>query len=238
MTVGLHASLSPHEGIALRRIVHGSLAAGRCQDGLQIGGSRTDSADQSGIAPDTASFDALPKAPLLAKQRSLHAMTGYVEGLIEKAQSRASVHAATTSSKTPDAAAPPPMPASVDLLLETRDEEEHRREFTTGPRFTTTSSTSNESRLAGEVHQEETSRPECSPRRRFIAQVGSVVSAPRVEPLNLLERRDEPEMLDRLRLVADGLPQTRRPVRSPIALPDRVERRRQAGQCVAPPPPL
>src|SRR5687768_8125065 len=48
-------------------------------------------------------FDALRKAPLLAQQRSVHAMTGYVEGLIEKAQSRAIALAAAASAKTPDA---------------------------------------------------------------------------------------------------------------------------------------
>jgi hypothetical protein len=38
-------------------------------------------------------YDVLPKAPLLTRPRSIHAVIGYVEGLIDKAQSRARVRA-------------------------------------------------------------------------------------------------------------------------------------------------
>ena len=146
MTGGLLAPLSPPEEIALRRIAHGSLAVVDAKVASRLVALALIQRTSTGLRLTPLGrlrFDALPKAPLLAQQRSVHAMTGYVEGLIEKAQSRAIAHAAAASAKTPDAAAPAPMPAPVDLLLETRDEKEHRGEFTIGPRFSTTSTTSN-----------------------------------------------------------------------------------------------
>jgi hypothetical protein len=82
--------LSPDEEIALRRIAHGSNvgspAAARLQDLALIqrtkGGYRLTPLGQ-------LRYDALPKATLLTRPRSIHAVTGYVEGLIDKAQSRA-----------------------------------------------------------------------------------------------------------------------------------------------------
>jgi hypothetical protein len=82
--------LSSHEEIALRRIAHGSNVdhpmAARLQDlaliKLTNRGYRLTPLGQ-------LRYDALPKAPLLTRPRSIHAVTGYVEGLIDKAQCRA-----------------------------------------------------------------------------------------------------------------------------------------------------
>jgi hypothetical protein len=136
MTGGLLAPLSPPEEIALRRIAHGSLAVVDAKVASRLVALALIQRTSTGLRLTPLGrlrFDALPKAPLLAQQRSVHAMTGYVEGLIEKAQSRAIAQAAAASEKTPEAARPQPMPAAVDLLLETRDEEEHRSEPTMGP---------------------------------------------------------------------------------------------------------
>ena len=46
-------------------------------------------------------YDALPKAPLLTRPRSIQAITGYVEGLIDKAQSRARAGAEQAQGDTP-----------------------------------------------------------------------------------------------------------------------------------------
>jgi len=64
-------------------------------------------------------YNALPKAPLLGQQRSIHAATGYVQGLIEKAQSRASNRdmLANTAPQPP----PAQTPAPAGLLLEAQD---------------------------------------------------------------------------------------------------------------------
>jgi hypothetical protein len=136
MTGGLLAPLSPPEEIALRRIAHGSLAVVDAKVASRLVALALIQRTSTGLRLTPLGrlrFDALPKAPLLAQQRSVHAMTGYVEGLIEKAQSRARAQAAAESRKTPEAARPQPMPAAVDLLLETRDEEEHRSEPTMRP---------------------------------------------------------------------------------------------------------
>ena len=82
--------LSSYEEIALRRIAHGSNVdppvAARMQDLALIqrtkGGYRLTPLGQ-------LRYDALPKAPLLTRPCSINAVTGYVEGLIDKAQSRA-----------------------------------------------------------------------------------------------------------------------------------------------------
>jgi hypothetical protein len=82
--------LSSDEEIALRRIAHGasvaSTLAARLQDIALIqrtnGGYRLTPLGQ-------LRHDSLPKAPLLTRPRSINAVTGYVEGLIDKALSRA-----------------------------------------------------------------------------------------------------------------------------------------------------
>ena len=83
-------TLNKHEEIALRRIAHGSnvdqTTSARLQDLALIQPS-----DRGyRLTPlGQLRYDALPKAPLLSRPRSINAVTGYVEGLIDKAQSRA-----------------------------------------------------------------------------------------------------------------------------------------------------
>jgi len=81
--------LSSDEEIALRRIAHGSSVAptlaARLQDLALIQGAN----DGYRLTPlGQLRYDALPKAPLLTRPRSINAVTGYVEGLIDKATSR------------------------------------------------------------------------------------------------------------------------------------------------------
>ena len=83
-------SLSSDEEIALRRIAHGSNVdhpmAARLQDLALIQLTKRVYC----LTPlGQQRYDALPKAPLLNRPRSIHAVIGYVEGLIDKAQSRA-----------------------------------------------------------------------------------------------------------------------------------------------------
>jgi hypothetical protein len=132
LTGGLIAPLSPPEEIALRRIAHGSLAVVDSKVASRLLALALIQRASTGLRLTPLGrlrFNALPKAPLLAQQRSLHAMTGYVEGLIEKAQSRAIAHAAAASAAEPAAPTPPPMPAPVHLLPQGEDEEEHLDEL-------------------------------------------------------------------------------------------------------------
>lgn len=132
MTGGLLAPLSPPEEIALRRIAHGSLAAIDARVASRLLALALIQRTSSGLRLTPLGrlrFDALPKAPLLAQQRSIHAMTGYVEGLIERAQSRTAALAAAESAEKPAAPAPRSMPAPASLLLETQDEEQDQDEF-------------------------------------------------------------------------------------------------------------
>jgi hypothetical protein len=132
LTGGLIAPLSPPEEVALRRIAHGSLAAidGKVESRLLALALIRRTSTGLRLTPlGRLRFDELPKAPLLAQQRSLHAMTGYVEGLIEKAQSRAIAHAAAASAVEAAVRAAPPMPAPVHLLPQSQDEEEHLDEL-------------------------------------------------------------------------------------------------------------
>lgn len=118
MTSGLLAPLSPQQEVALRRIAHASLVVDaptastltalalveRTNGGLRL------------TPLGRLRFNALPKAPLLMQQRTIHAATAYVEGLIEKAQSRA----ASQDAPMKDIPQPPPqsVPALADVLLE------------------------------------------------------------------------------------------------------------------------
>lgn len=91
MTRGLLAPLSPKEEIALRRIAHGSFVVDARTASRLIALALAEQAS-SGLRLTPLGqlrFNALPKAPLLSQPRSIHAVNGYVEGLIEKAQSRA-----------------------------------------------------------------------------------------------------------------------------------------------------
>jgi hypothetical protein len=109
VTGGLLAPLSPQEEIALRRIAHGSFVvdAGAASKLVSLGLIQRMRSGLRLTPLGRLRFNALPKAPLLARQRSIHAMTGYVEGLIEKAQIRTAVQGA--------AAARPTAPAHVRI---------------------------------------------------------------------------------------------------------------------------
>jgi hypothetical protein len=90
MTRGLLAPLSPQEEIALRRIAHGSFVVDSQAACRLIALALIEQASGGWrLTPlGRLRFNALPKAPLLAQPRSIHAVNGYVEGLVEKAQSR------------------------------------------------------------------------------------------------------------------------------------------------------
>lgn len=91
MTRGLLAPLSPKEEIALRRVAHGSIIVDSQTASRLIALALIEQAS-SGLRLTPLGrlrFNALPKAPLLSQPKSIHAVNGYVEGLIEKAQSRA-----------------------------------------------------------------------------------------------------------------------------------------------------
>jgi len=91
MTRGLLAPLSPQEGIALRRIAHGSTVvdaevAARLASLALV--ERVHSSLR--LTPlGRLRFNALPKAPLMTRQRSMQVTSDYVAGVIEKAQAMA-----------------------------------------------------------------------------------------------------------------------------------------------------
>lgn len=90
MMRGLLVPLSPEQEIVLRRIAHGSLivdsrVVAKLKQLALI--ERTGSGYR--LSPlGRLHYDALPKAPLLTRPRSIHTVTGYIEGVIEKAQTR------------------------------------------------------------------------------------------------------------------------------------------------------
>jgi hypothetical protein len=132
LTGGLIAPLSPPEEIALRRIAHGSLAVVDSKVASRLLALALIQRTSTGLRLTPLGrlrFDELPKAPLLAQQRSLHAMTGYVEGLIEKAQNRAVAQAAAAPAKTLATPTSPPILDPVSLLPQAQDEEDHLNEL-------------------------------------------------------------------------------------------------------------
>lgn len=81
--------LSSQENIALRRVAHGSNIDTRVEARLQDLALIQLTNRGYRLTPlGQLRYDALPKAPLLTRPRSIHAVTGYVEGLVDKAQSR------------------------------------------------------------------------------------------------------------------------------------------------------
>ena len=122
MTSGLLAPLSPSQEIALRRIAHGSLIVdAQVVARLMALGLVQQTSRGHRLTPlGRLRYDALPKAPLLTRQRSIHAVTGYVEGIIEKAQARA--HAKALDAEINGAASARSMPVGSDEV----DDEEFR----------------------------------------------------------------------------------------------------------------
>lgn len=91
MTNGLLAPLTPQQEVTLRRI---ALQAPSVDAAVAAQLIRLSLVARAGkglrLTPlGELRYQALPKAPLLARQRSVHALAGYVEGIIEKAQHRA-----------------------------------------------------------------------------------------------------------------------------------------------------
>jgi len=130
MTVGLLAPLSPQEEIALRRVALGSLVVD-AQAAARLIGIALLQRTSSGLRLTPLGqrhFNALPKAPLLTPQRSIQAMTGYVEGLIEKAQRRVAAQR-LPSDAPPPAPEPAPMRAPAGPLPEAAGEEEDSDEL-------------------------------------------------------------------------------------------------------------
>lgn len=121
MSRGLLAPLSPTEQIALRRIAYGSFIvdAQAASKLIALALVETTNSGMRLTPLGRLRFNALPKAPLLSQPRSIHAVSGYVEGLIEKAQSRA----ANTS--TPDA---PVAPANAVPQRAVAEEDENEGE--------------------------------------------------------------------------------------------------------------
>ena len=82
--------LNSQEEIALRRLAHGAAVDSHVAERLE--GLALIQRTKTGyrLTPlGQLLYNALPKAPLLSRPRSIHAVTGYVEGLIDKARSRA-----------------------------------------------------------------------------------------------------------------------------------------------------
>jgi hypothetical protein len=117
----LPTPLSSHEEIALRRLAHGSNVdsqlAGRLQDLALI--QLTNRGYR--LTPlGKIRYDALHKTQLLTRTRSIHAITGYVEGLIEKAQSRARAGSGPAEGDRPS--------SSLPMLGSSDDEDDERKE--------------------------------------------------------------------------------------------------------------
>ena len=121
MTGGLLAPLSPQEEIALRRIAFGSFVIDAKAEWRLVALALVERVSRGlRLTPlGRLRFNALPKAPLLGQQRSIHAVTGYVEGLIEKAQERAAKPAAPAAVSR---VAHVRVSAPASLLPEARDD--------------------------------------------------------------------------------------------------------------------
>jgi hypothetical protein len=86
----LHASLSPAEEIALRRVANGAPSIEPAARTKLVGLVLVE-ATRRGLRLTPAGlqcYQALPKAPLLTRGKSVQVVSQYIDGLIEKAQSR------------------------------------------------------------------------------------------------------------------------------------------------------
>ena len=80
--------LSSDEEIALRRIAHGLSVGPPVAARLDLALIQRTNEGYRLTPLGQLRYEALPKAPLLTRPRSINAVTGYVEGLIDKAKSR------------------------------------------------------------------------------------------------------------------------------------------------------
>jgi hypothetical protein len=102
VSLGLLAPLSPQEEIALRRIAHGSFVTDeRITRRLRSLALVEFAHSALRLTPlGLLRFNALAQAPLLRARGSMQAVSGYVEGLIEKAQDRLNL-SASRPARTP-----------------------------------------------------------------------------------------------------------------------------------------
>lgn len=120
MTRGLLGPLSPQQEVALRRVAHGSMVVdSQVASGLIALALIERISSGLRLTPlGRLRVDALPKAPLLARQRSIRAMTGFVEALIDKAQARA----ASPVAELPPTSPPAPMAVAASLVPQVEDD--------------------------------------------------------------------------------------------------------------------
>lgn len=126
MSRGLLAPLSPKEEIALRRIAYGSFVVD-AQAASRLIALALIEATGSGMRLTPLGrlrFNALPKAPLLSQPKSIHAVNGYVEGLIEKAQSRAANPPVPDASAARTIGPAPPLPEREPAMVKEDEGEE------------------------------------------------------------------------------------------------------------------
>jgi hypothetical protein len=112
MTRGLLAPLDPQEEVALRRIAHGSVVVDAQITAKLVSLALVEHVHTSlRLTPlGRLRFNALPKAPLLMRQRSVQTASEYVSAVIEKAQGIAKCRQVEQATAPPvsEAASPPP----------------------------------------------------------------------------------------------------------------------------------
>lgn len=133
MARGRLAPLAPEEEIVLRRIAHGSVAIDARIAARLVALALVERAGGTlRLTPlGKLRFEALPTAPLLARSRSMTAVTGYVSAVIGKAQvmarrpaaadpvaEREPEPAAAPADPTPQAARAPSAKATRETLCE------------------------------------------------------------------------------------------------------------------------
>jgi hypothetical protein len=121
MTRGLLAPLSPQEEMALRRIAHGSVVVDAEVAAKLVRLAVVEHVHSSlRLTPlGRLRFNALPKAPLMSRQRSVQVTSDYVAGVIEKAQDMAKrqLPKATTAPSIAEELPPQAEPAIDDDCL-------------------------------------------------------------------------------------------------------------------------
>lgn len=115
MSRGLLAPLSPQEEIVLRRIAHGSTVVDAQAMSRLMSLALVECVNASlRLTPlGRLRFNALPKAPLLARPRSVQVASDYVAGVIEKAQSMATGKSAPLATARLDRKMAPPRAAGA-----------------------------------------------------------------------------------------------------------------------------
>ena len=122
------APLEPEEEIVLRRIAHGSVAVDkRIADRLVAQALVERVSATLRLTPlGLMRFNALPKAPLLARRRSLQAVVGYVSAVIDKAQ--VEVRSRQPLNRGGDATGSPAGSLPMERQPEDQDGEEYQQD--------------------------------------------------------------------------------------------------------------